>query len=113
MLFQSSNGKVFNSISVKHFKERLGLSAREYSVCIGDKDDLYIILGDEDLNESEDEYIEEFIKDINTISNCNTNKYIKMENDASCKENKNDNKEMEDASFFTDIYKRYSNSISN
>ena len=137
MLFQSSNGKVFNSISVKHFKERLGLSAREYSACIGGKDDLYIIWGDEELEEgekrahkfsnkfkvnvsiwyfareSEDEYIEKFIKDINTISNCNTNKYIKMENDTSCKENKNDNKETEDASFFTDIYKRYSNSISN
>jgi len=136
MLFQSSNGKVFNSISVKRFKERMGLSAREYSACIGDKDNLYIILGDEDLEEcekraykfsdkfkvnvsiwyfareSEDNYIEKFVKEINPISNCCTNKYIKV-NDTPCKENKESEKDMEDASFFNDIYNRYSNSISN
>ena len=136
MLFQSSNGKVFNSISVKHFKNRMGLSAREYSVCIYYEDNLYVILGDEDLNEcekraqkfsdkfkinvsiwyfareSEDEYIEKFIKEIKP-TNCNANKYIKVE-DNSCIKNKYDVvKDMEDASLFNDVYTRYSNSISN
>lgn len=48
MLFQSYKGKVFNSISFKHYKDRLGFSAEEYAVCIESDGELYIVLGDED-----------------------------------------------------------------
>lgn len=50
MLFQNYKNKTFNSIELRFFKERMGLSARQYAYCIGDTDDLYVIGGDEDIN---------------------------------------------------------------
>ena len=48
MLFQSYRGKVFNSIKLEHYLNRLGLSAEEYTVCVESDGELYIVLGDED-----------------------------------------------------------------
>lgn len=48
MLFQSYKGKVFNSIKLEHYLNRLGLSAEEYTVCVELDGELYIVLGDED-----------------------------------------------------------------
>lgn len=103
MLFQSSNGKVFNSISLIHFKDRMGFCARIYAVCVESDNELYIILSDEDLNkckskankfvkkykaftsiyyfarESADEFIQEFICHVNSPEK--NNKY-------KCKNNK-------------------------
>lgn len=48
MLFQSYKGKVFNSIKLEHYLNRLGLSAEEYTVCVESDGELYIVIGDED-----------------------------------------------------------------
>lgn len=49
MLFQTSDGFIFNSIKLQHLKNRMGLSARQYSFCIEDNGTIYVIGGSEDL----------------------------------------------------------------
>jgi hypothetical protein len=49
MLFQTSDGFVFNSIKLQHLKNRMGLSTRQYSFCIEDNGTIYVIGGSEDL----------------------------------------------------------------
>lgn len=45
MIFETYNGKCFNSINLEHLKLRFGLSHSEYSICIPYSGKLYIHAG--------------------------------------------------------------------
>ncbi len=51
MLFEDSNGNIFNSIELKFFKKRMGLSAKQFAFCITINGEMYIIGGSEDKDE--------------------------------------------------------------
>lgn len=51
MLFEDMIGNTFNSIELKFFKKRMGLSAKQFAFCITINDEMYIIGGSEDKDE--------------------------------------------------------------
>lgn len=51
MLFEDSTGNTFNSIELKFFKKRMGLSAKQFAFCITINGEMYIIGGCEDKDE--------------------------------------------------------------
>lgn len=51
MLFEDSAGNIFNSIELKFFKKRMGLSAKQFAFCITINGEMYIIGGSEDRDE--------------------------------------------------------------
>ena len=51
MLFEDSTGNTFNSIELKFFKKRMGLSAKQFAFCITINGEMYIIGGSEDKDE--------------------------------------------------------------
>jgi len=51
MLFEDSIGNIFNSIELKFFKKRMGLSAKQFAFCITINGEIYIIGGSEDKDE--------------------------------------------------------------
>ena len=51
MIFETCNGKCFNSISLEHLKNRFGLSHSEYSICVQYAGKLFVHAGYDTLEE--------------------------------------------------------------